>query len=57
MEIPFIDEEGFTTLSILIGDEAPDPNAFTLAFWQHGWETVKIDIMRMFKDFFETRNL
>ena len=46
----------FTTLNDLNGDKALGPDGFTIAFWQFSWEIVKADIMRMFKDFFETRN-
>ena len=48
--------ELFTTLNDLNGDKAPRPDGFTIAFWQFSWEIVKVDIMRMFKDFFEIGN-
>ena len=54
LETPFIVDEVFTALSNLNGDKAPGPNGFTLAFWQFSWHIVKDDIMRMFKEFFET---
>ena len=53
IELPFIEEEMFTALNDLNGDKAPRPDGFTIAFWQFSWEIVKVDIMRMFKDFFE----
>ena len=55
MEVPFTIEEVFTTLSNLNGDKAPGSDGYTMDFWQFSWEIVKVDIMRMFKDFFETR--
>ena len=55
MEVPFTIEEVFTTLSNLNGDKAPGSDGYTMDFWQFSWEVVKVDIMRMFKDFFETR--
>ena len=44
----------FIALSNLNGDKAPSSNGFTFAIWKLSWEIVKVDIMRMFKDFFET---
>ena len=35
------------------GDKAPDPDGFTLAFWQSCWEFVKEEIIEMFKEFYE----
>ena len=46
----------FTTLNDLNGDKALGPDGFTISFWQFSWEIMKADIMRMFKDFFKTRN-
>ena len=54
LEIPFIVDEVFIALSNLNGDKAASPDGFTLAFWQFSWEIVKDDIMRMFKEFFES---
>ena len=56
LELPFTEEEVFTTLNDLNGDKAPGPDGFTIAFWKFSWEIVKVGIMRMFKDFFETGN-
>ena len=54
LEIPFIVDKVFIALSNLNGDKAPGPDDFTLAFWKFSWEIVKNDIMRMFKEFFES---
>ncbi|RVW88275.1 Transposon TX1 uncharacterized 149 kDa protein [Vitis vinifera] len=38
----------------LEGDErgqSPGPDGFTLAFWQNSWETVKEDLLGLFKEF------
>ncbi|RVW41152.1 hypothetical protein CK203_069679 [Vitis vinifera] len=35
------------------GDKAPGPDGFTVAFWQSYWETVKEDVLDMFKEFHE----
>ena len=55
LETLFIVDEVFTALSNLNGDKAPGPNGFILAFWQFSRHIVKDDIMRMFKEFFETK--
>ena len=44
----------FTAPSNFNGDKALGLDGFMLAFWQFSWEIVKADIMRMFKEFFET---
>ena len=56
LELPFTEEEVFIALNDLNGDKAPGLDGFTIAFWQFSWEIMKDDIMRMFKDFFETGN-
>ena len=35
------------------GDKASGPDGFTVAFWQSYWETVKEDVLDMFKEFYE----
>ena len=54
LELPFTVDEVFTALNDLNGDNAPGPDGFTMTFWQFSWEIGKEDIMRMFKEFFET---
>ena len=44
----------FAALHEINGDKAPGSNGFTTAFWQFCWETIKADILRMFRDFHET---
>ena len=29
----------------------PGPNGYTTAFWQFSWDTVKVQVMAVFKDF------
>ena len=57
LETPFTVDEVFTALSNFNGDKAPGPDGLTLAFWKFSWDIVKDDIMRMFKEFFETGKL
>ena len=53
-ELPFTVDEVFTSLNDLNGDKALGSDGFTMAVRQFSWEIVKEDIMRMFKEFFET---
>ena len=45
LEVPFTEDEVDVALADLNGDKAPEPNGFTAAFWQFGWNVVKSDIM------------
>ena len=54
LETPFTVDEVFIALSNLNGNKAPGPDGYMLAFWHFSWDIVKDDIMRMFKEFFET---
>ena len=36
------------------GEKAPSSDGFTVAFWQFSWNTIKKDVMAVFKDFFYT---
>ncbi|RVW60699.1 Transposon TX1 uncharacterized 149 kDa protein [Vitis vinifera] len=51
IEVPFSETEIFTALKGMNGDKAPGPDGFTLAFWQNSWETVKEDLLGLFKEF------
>ena len=52
LEKPFVEEEVFVSLHELNGEKATGPNGYTIAFWQCNWETVKGEVMTIFKDFF-----
>ncbi|RVX20674.1 hypothetical protein CK203_002428 [Vitis vinifera] len=45
LEFPFSEEEVFSALSSLCGDNAPSPDGFTLALWQSCWDVVKSEIL------------
>ena len=51
LEVPFSEEQVRTTLFDLNGDKAPGPDGFTTVFWQENWDVVKVDIMKLFKEF------
>ncbi|RVX00216.1 Transposon TX1 uncharacterized 149 kDa protein [Vitis vinifera] len=52
-ELPFSELEIHAALMGMNGDKAPGPDGFTVAFWQSCWETVKEDVLDMFKEFHE----
>ena len=54
LDLPFTEEEISTALYELNGEKAPSPDGFTTAFWQFSWNTVKNEVMAVFKDFFTT---
>ena len=51
LEKLFMEEEVFVSLHELNGEKATGPNGYTVAFWQFSWETVKGEVMTIFKDF------
>ena len=53
LEEPFREEELFIALSELNGDKALGPDDFSLAFWQHRWDVVKVKVLSFFKEFHE----
>ena len=53
LERPFDGEEVFQVIQNLKGDKAPDPDGFTIAFFQKCWRVVELDIMAFFGEFFE----
>ena len=54
LERPFLEIEIFSVLNDLNGDKVPRPDGFTVTFWQFNCNTVKEEIMLMFKDFIES---
>ncbi|RVW77557.1 putative ribonuclease H protein [Vitis vinifera] len=44
---------GYRGLMGMNGDKAPGPDGFKVAFWQSCWETVKEDVLDIFKEFHE----
>ena len=55
LELQFTEAEVIDALNDLNGDKAPGPDGYTVAFWQSNWGTVKDDVLKLFKYFFETR--
>jgi hypothetical protein len=36
-------------------NKAPSPDGFSAEFYQNFWETIKVDLMALFKDFYEEK--
>ena len=54
LELPFIEEEVWAALDDVNGEKAPSLDGFTSTFWQFSWNTIKNNVMAVFKDFFDT---
>ncbi|XP_020272038.1 uncharacterized protein LOC109847206 [Asparagus officinalis] len=53
IEIPFSEEEVHKAIFDMNGDKSPGPDGFSAIFFQVFWEVVKLDIMRLFEEFYE----
>ena len=54
LEKPFSEEEVFGALLGFCGEKAPDPDGFSMAFWQFSWDFVREEVMNFFRQFHET---
>ena len=53
LEGPFSEEEVVIALNQMSGEKAPGPDGYTIAFYKHCWEIVKIDILNSLQEFHE----
>ena len=51
LESDFSKEEVVKVLFEMEGDKAPDPDGFTMGFFQKCWSVVEIDVMAFFDHF------
>ncbi|RVW30958.1 Transposon TX1 uncharacterized 149 kDa protein [Vitis vinifera] len=51
LEESFSEQEVLEVLKGFCGDKAPEPDVFTMAFWQSSWEFVKEEVLGFFRDF------
>ena len=53
LEAPFSEEEVIAALGEMAGDKAPGPDGFSIAFFQQCWKVIRLDVMAVFKPFFD----
>jgi hypothetical protein len=53
LECPFSKEEVVIALHQISGENALGPNGFTLAFFHHCWDVVKVEVLNTIKEFYE----
>jgi hypothetical protein len=53
LEEPFEEREVWEVIKGMNGDKAPDPDGFSIAFFQECWEMIKGDFMAVFAEFHE----
>jgi hypothetical protein len=52
LELPFEEKEVLEVVKAMNHDKTPDPDGFTLAFFQDCWDVIKLDFMGVFQDFY-----
>ena len=53
LERQFSDEEVVTALQQISGEKPPGPDGFTLAFFQHCWDVVKVEVLNTIQESYE----
>jgi hypothetical protein len=51
LEREFTEEEVRKVVKSMVGDKAPSPDGFSMAFFQACWEVLRVDIMKVFNEF------
>ena len=51
LEREFTEEEVRKVVKSMVGDKAPGPDGFSMAFFQACWEVLRVDIMKVFNEF------
>jgi len=54
MQRAFTEEEIVKALFDCCGDKAPGPDGISLAFLQSNWDTVRLEVMGMFSEFYSS---
>jgi hypothetical protein len=52
LEVPLEEREVLEVVKGMDRDNAPNPDGFSMAFFQDCWEVIKEDIMAVFSDFY-----
>jgi hypothetical protein len=53
LEGSFSEDEVVTALNQMSGEKAPGPDGYTIAFYKHCWDIVKIDVLNSLQEFHE----
>lgn len=53
LERMFSEDEVVQALRFMCGDKAPDPDVFTMAFFEHCWTVLREDVMAIFSEFYD----
>ena len=54
LERPFTEEEVKIAVFECEGDKAPSPDGYSITVFQSQWDTIKIDLMKVFEEFHTT---
>lgn len=55
LELPFSEEEIWEAVKSLGQERAPGPDGYPLVFFKRCWSFLKVDLIAMMQEFFETR--
>uniref|UniRef100_A0A2N9I574 Reverse transcriptase domain-containing protein n=1 Tax=Fagus sylvatica TaxID=28930 RepID=A0A2N9I574_FAGSY len=57
LEGPFSEEEVVTALNQMNGEKAPGPDGYTIAFYKHCWDIVKLEVLNSLQEFHEHESI
>ena len=57
LEGTFSEEEVVTVVNQMSGDKAPGPDCYTMAFYKHCWDIVKIEVLNSLQEFHEHESI
>ena len=52
LDKPFTKEEVLGVVKDMVGDKAPGPDGYSMAFFQRCWDIVKNDVLAVFQEFY-----
>uniref|UniRef100_A0A2N9GX79 Reverse transcriptase domain-containing protein n=1 Tax=Fagus sylvatica TaxID=28930 RepID=A0A2N9GX79_FAGSY len=57
LEGPFSEEEVVTALNQMSGEKASGPDGYTIAFYKHCWDIVKIEVLNSLQEFHDHESI